>query len=74
MLISQMLPVIVLMIPIYYMANDLGLVDYRITVAMAHLIITLPITTWMSRSHFKGIPKGMEEAAMLDGCNTAQTL
>ncbi|MCD7737181.1 MAG: carbohydrate ABC transporter permease [Lachnospiraceae bacterium] len=74
MLISQMLPLTVLMIPMYYMENRMGLIDTRLGLAMAHLVICMPLVTWMARGYFKGIPKEIEEAAMVDGCNTLQSL
>ena len=74
MLISQMLPLTVLMIPMYYMENTMGLIDTRFGLAMAHLIICMPLVTWMARGYFQGIPREIEEAAMVDGCNTLQTL
>ena len=63
-----------LMIPMYYMENRMGLIDTRFGLAMAHLVICMPLVTWMTRGYFKSIPKEMEEAAMVDGCNTVQTL
>lgn len=71
---SQMLPITVLMIPIYYMENKVGLVDTKIGVALAHLTITLPLVTWMAKGYFSGIPKEIEEAAIIDGCNTFQVM
>lgn len=74
MLISQMLPLTVLMIPMYYMENEIGLIDTKIGLAIAHLVISLPLVTWMAKGYFKGIPKEIEEAATIDGCSTMQTL
>ena len=74
MLISQMLPLTVLMIPMYYMENEIGLIDTKIGLAIAHLVISLPLVTWMAKGYFKGIPKEIEEAATVDGCSTMQTL
>lgn len=74
MLMSQMLPLTVLMIPMYYMENAVGLVDTKIGLAAAHLVISLPLVTWMAKGYFKGIPKEVEEAAIVDGCSTFQTL
>lgn len=72
MLLSQMLPLTVLMIPLYYMENSFHLVDTKFGVALAHLVIALPLVTWMAKGYFKGIPKEIEEAAMVDGCSTLQ--
>lgn len=74
MLISQMLPLTVLMIPMYYMENTAGIVDTKIGLAAAHLVISLPLVTWMAKGYFKGIPKEVEEAAIVDGCSTMQVL
>lgn len=74
MLISQMLPITVLMIPLYYMENDFGIIDTRLGLAVAHLVFAMPLVTWMARGYFKGIPKEIEEAATVDGCSTLQTI
>ena len=74
MLISQMLPLTVLMIPLYYMANRSGLVDTKFGMALAHLVIALPLVTWMSKGYFKSIPRDIEEAALIDGCSMFQNL
>ena len=74
MLVSQMLPLTVLMIPMYYMENKAGLIDTRIGLALAHLVICMPLVTWMARGYFKGIPREIEEAAMVDGCTMFQSL
>ena len=66
MLISQMLPLTVLMIPMYYMENAVGLVDTKLGLAIAHLAISMPLVTWMAKGYFKGIPKEVEEAAVMD--------
>lgn len=73
-LISQMLPVTVLMIPMYYLVGDMGLVDTKFGVAIAHLVIALPMVIWMTKGYFNGIAKEYEEASMIDGCTPLQTL
>ncbi|MDD3203085.1 MAG: carbohydrate ABC transporter permease [Pygmaiobacter massiliensis] len=74
MLLSQMLPLTVLMIPLFYMCNRVGLVDAKLGLSLAHLVISMPLVTWMAKGYFKGIPKEIEEAAVVDGCNTLQSL
>lgn len=74
MLLSQMLPLTVLMIPLFYMENAAGIVDTKIGLAIAHLVISLPLVTWMAKGYFNGIPKEIEEAARVDGCSTLQTM
>ena len=74
MLVSQMLPLTVLMIPMYYMENRIGLVDTKFGLAMAHLVICMPLVTWMTRGYFKGVPKEVEEAALVDGATRMQVM
>lgn len=72
-LISQMLPLTVLMIPLYYMENSMGLIDSKVGLALAHLVITMPLVIWMAKGYFAGIPKEIEEAATIDGCTVFRT-
>lgn len=74
MLISQMLPLTVLMIPMYYMENTVGLIDTKAGLTIAHLVISLPLVTWMAKGYFKSIPVEIEEAAVMDGCSTLTTM
>jgi len=69
MLLSQMLPITVLMIPIYFMMIRIGLLDSLVGLAIAHLILTMPLVVWMTRSFFLSIPKELEESAQIDGCS-----
>ncbi len=73
-LVSQMLPVTVLMIPMYYLISDIGLIDKKIGVTIAHLVIALPMVVWMTKGYVNGISKEFEEAAMIDGCSPIKTL
>lgn len=74
MLFSQMLPLTVLMIPIYFVLLRIGLLDTVWGLAAAHLILTLPVATWMCRSYFRAIPQELEEAAQIDGCSHLRAL
>lgn len=74
MLVSQMLPIIVIMIPIYFLTDRLHLIDSLIGLAVSHLFFTLPLVTWMILSYFMGIPRELREAAEIDGCSTLRAL
>lgn len=74
MLMSQMIPITVLMMPMYYMINDIGLIDTKTGIAFAHLVVSLPLVTWMVRGYVGGIPRSLEEAAQIDGCSTQKTI
>lgn len=74
MLFSQMLPLTVLMIPMYFMLSKFGMLDSIIGLSIAHLLFSMPLVTWMTRGYFMSIPKELEEAAMIDGCSHLQAL
>ena len=73
-LISQMFPVTVLIVPIYIFMSKLRLIDTIIGLSVAHLTFTMPLVTWMSRGYFMNIPQELEEAAQIDGCSYVQAL
>ena len=74
MLFSQMLPLTVLMIPMYFILSEFNLLDSIFGLAVAHLLFSMPLVTWMTRSYFMSIPKELEEAAMIDGCSHLKAL
>jgi multiple sugar transport system permease protein len=36
--------------------------------ALAYTVLTLPVTVWMMYAYFRGMPKSLEDAALVDGC------
>lgn len=69
---TQMLPLIVFMIPLYFLVSRLGLLDTIWGLSLSHLVLTMPLVTWMARSYFATIPKELEDAARIDGCSHFQ--
>jgi ABC-type glycerol-3-phosphate transport system permease component len=67
-LFSYMLPSVMLMIPLYILAVDVGLQDTLLGLIIANSTSALPFTIWLLRSYFATIPIELEEAAMIDGC------
>jgi ABC-type glycerol-3-phosphate transport system permease component len=68
-LIGQLVPLTVLLLPLYQMVNGLQLLDTTIGLAFVHLTITVPLVTWMIRNQIAAIPIELEEAAEIDGCS-----
>lgn len=68
-LLGQMLPITVLLLPLYQMVRTLNLLNTVIGIALVHLVITIPLVTWMLRNQIAAIPYDLEEAAMIDGCS-----
>jgi N,N'-diacetylchitobiose transport system permease protein len=63
----QMLPQAGLIIPLYSVLAKHGLVDELIGVILVYLTFALPFCIWTLRGFLLGIPKDLEEAAMVDG-------
>ncbi len=66
-LIGQFIPITVLLLPFFIAVNALGLIDTIPGLAFAHLVITLPLVTWMVRNQLAAVPFELEEAALIDG-------
>jgi N,N'-diacetylchitobiose transport system permease protein len=63
----QMLPQAGLIIPLYSVLARHGLVDQLLGVILVYLTFALPFCVWTLRGFLLGIPKDLEEAAMVDG-------
>ena len=70
---TQMVPGFLLMIPLYAMLSRLRLTD-SLGALIAVYGMTVAFGTIMSKSFFDRIPVSLEEAALIDGCNTLQAL
>jgi multiple sugar transport system permease protein len=73
-LASQMIPATVFVIPYYTIMQRLGLVDTLLGLGMTYASFTVPLCVWMMKGFFDSIPREIEEAAEIDGCNKFQTL
>ena len=61
------LPRTAFVLPYYFAAQKLGILDSRLVIVMALVAVNQPFTIWMFRTFFMDVPKEMEEAAMMDG-------
>ncbi|AWK84916.1 carbohydrate ABC transporter permease [Azospirillum thermophilum] len=67
MLSTKMLPPVGVLIPIYLLFRDFGLLDSRIGLVIVLTLINLPIIVWMLFTYFREIPGEILEAARMDG-------
>lgn len=67
-LITQMLPATLLVIPFYIIFRDLKLLDKLPGLIIADTAFSLPLSIWMMKGFFDSIPTDLEEQAMVDGC------
>ncbi|HUH08246.1 MAG TPA: carbohydrate ABC transporter permease [Egibacteraceae bacterium] len=70
----QMFPLIVLIIPLYGVFVDLGLLNRWYGLVVLYLAFALPLGIYMLRGFFAAIPKDLEEAAMVDGATRMQAI
>ena len=71
-LVSQMVPGVLFVIPYFIMMGKLGLINSHIALIVAHTSFALPFTTWMLHGYYNSIPKSLDEAGLIDGCNRIQ--
>ena len=63
------LPPIVASIPIYLAERQLGLLDSYLGLVIPYMLIDLPFAFLLTTSFIKGVPKELDEAALVDGCS-----
>jgi sorbitol/mannitol transport system permease protein len=74
MLSTKMLPPVGVLIPIYLLFRDYGLLDTRVGLVIILTLINLPIIIWMLYTYFKEIPVDILEAARMDGAGLKQEI
>lgn len=65
---QRIMPPIVLAIPFFLMLQFLGLLDTKIGLVLVYIALLLPIAVWIMVDFFDGVPRQIDEMAMLDGC------
>ncbi len=74
MLSTKMLPAVGVLVPIYLLAKQFGLLDSRTVLIVIYTLINLPILVWMTYTYFKDIPRDILEAARMDGATLSQEM
>ena len=67
MLLTQMFPLVMLVAPIFKILSPLGLTNSLTGLVIVYTAFIVPFATFLMQSFFDGIPKDLEEAAMIDG-------
>ncbi|ANE04657.1 carbohydrate ABC transporter permease [Corynebacterium crudilactis] len=73
-LIFRALPRPAVVLPLYEVTKQLGIYDSVWAISAALIAINQPFSIWLLRNFFAEIPKELDEAALMDGCNRFQTL
>lgn len=71
-LVQRMYPAIATAIPIYLVMREFGLIDTKVALVIMNTSFNLPLVIWLMIGFFQEVPKELEEAGMIDGCNMWQ--
>jgi sorbitol/mannitol transport system permease protein len=71
---TKMLPVVAALLPIYLIAQNLGLLDNIWLMVILYTAMNLPIAVWMMRSFLAEVPVALLEAASIDGAGLITSL
>ncbi|WP_408896606.1 carbohydrate ABC transporter permease [Nocardioides sp. R1-1] len=72
LLLIQMIPAEALFISQYKMLDGMGLLNSVLGLTLVYVAGVLPFTVWTLRGFVDGVPRELEEAAMMDGCSRTQ--
>lgn len=73
LLLPLMIPYQALLTPLYLDFAKVGLANTQLGLAIIHAMLQIPFSVYLMRNGFEAIPKELEEAAVIDGCNSWQT-
>jgi ABC-type glycerol-3-phosphate transport system permease component len=72
-LMTQVLPGSLLIIPLYVILNSMRLLNQLIALVLAYTTFSVPFCTWMMKSFFDTVPKSLDESASVEGCTKFRT-
>ncbi len=72
-LVTQMLPVTLLLTPMFLIFQRMNLLNNYMSPILANSTTAIPFVVIILRSYFRGLPKELEDAALIDGCGSFRT-
>ena len=73
LLVTQMFPATMLLLPMYIMLVKLHLINSYLGIMIMYSATALPFCVWQMKGYYDTIPTSLEEAGRIDGCNRFQT-
>ena len=73
LLVTQMFPATMLLLPLYIVLIELHLINSYIGIVVIYSATALPFTIWQMKGYYDTIPTALEEAARIDGCTPWQS-
>jgi multiple sugar transport system permease protein len=74
LMMTRMTPSLALILPFFIVFKTLALIDTRTALVIAYCSLILPLSTWMMKSYFDGMPPNIERAGLVDGCTRLQMI
>ncbi|NJO37658.1 MAG: ABC transporter permease subunit [Rhizobiales bacterium] len=74
LMMTRMTPSLALILPFFILFRTFGLLDTRTALVIAYCSLILPLSTWMMKGYFEGLPPNLERAALVDGCTRLQAI
>ncbi len=71
-LITRMIPYITMLVPIWIVYKNAGLLNTYTGLILSHLVITIPFGVWIMIGFIEDVPKELEEAAWIDGASRTE--
>jgi multiple sugar transport system permease protein len=71
-LVRNMFPVVVFLIPLFILMKFFGLVDTHLSLILTYLTFGLPLSIWLLKGFYDNIPPELERAARIDGATRFQ--
>ncbi|MFC9057994.1 carbohydrate ABC transporter permease [Streptomyces sp. NPDC015140] len=72
--VSQAFPFVLLIIPLFLVLKNLGLINSVPGLVMVYVVWSLPFALWMLAGYVRAVPAELEEAAAVDGAGRLRTL
>ena len=71
---SRLMPAMAIAIPYYVIIQSLRLMNTYLSLILVHSALTIPFSIWFLTLYISNIPREMEDAGLVDGCNYFQVL
>jgi multiple sugar transport system permease protein len=68
-LTTQMIPPLLLLVPMFILFREVGLLDTVLGLIVINFATSLPVSVWLLKTAFDAVPPEVEEAAIVDGCS-----
>lgn len=72
--LTYLVPETLLFIPLFKMIGAMGLLNNYVSLIVVYPTISIPFCTWIMIGYFSSIPRELDDAALIDGCNHWQML